>query len=154
MDYFQGKFDTLTFRPSLVHRIDRDTSGAVVVAKTKPALDYLLNALQNDRFDKTYAAIVLGFPVPPTGTVKKRLLRIENAKNEAKVRIDEGGQSAITHYQTLKAGIEGKYALLECRIETGRTHQIRVHLASIGTPVLSDRAYGDLKENAFAKRRF
>lgn len=153
-DYFQGKFDTLTFRPSLVHRIDRDTSGAVVIAKTKPALDRLLDALQNDKFDKTYAAVTSDSPNPPEGTVKKRLLRVENAKNEAKVRIDEAGQSAVTHYRTLKNGIEGKYALLECRIETGRTHQIRVHLASVGAPVLGDRAYGNPKENAFAKRRF
>lgn len=142
-DYYAGRMDTLTFRPSLVHRIDRDTSGVILIAKTKRALDRLLSALQNDKMDKTYAVISIRTPESPRGTVRKKLLRIENAKNEAKVRIDESGQPAVTHYETLRSKIAGKYALLSCRIETGRTHQIRVHLASVGAPVLGDRAYGE-----------
>ncbi|MDQ1343746.1 MAG: rRNA synthase [Patescibacteria group bacterium] len=146
--------DTLTFRPSLVHRIDRDTSGVILIAKTKRSLDRLLSALQNDKMDKTYATIVTNVPELPRGSIRKKLLRVENAKNEAKVRVDESGLPAVTHYETLKSKIAGKYALLQCRIETGRTHQIRVHLASIGTPVLGDRAYGEVGENSFAKRKF
>ena len=154
MDYLEDKFDTLTFRPSLVHRIDRDTSGVLLIAKNKRSLDRLLDALQNDKMDKTYAMIATRPPRPESGTVRKKLLRVENAKNEAKVRVDEAGANAVTHYRTLSKGLAGKYALVECRIETGRTHQIRVHMASLGSPVLGDRAYGDIGENSFAKRNF
>lgn len=67
---------------------------------------------------------------------------------------DDGGQTAITHYKVLETGIYGKYSLVECTLETGRMHQIRVHLASIGCPVLGDNTYGDKQENAFAKRMY
>lgn len=148
------KFDTLTFRPSLVHRIDRDTSGVLLIAKNKRSLDRLLDALQNDKMDKTYAMIATKTPRPESGTVRKKLLRVEGAKNEAKVRVDDSGAHAVTHYRTKQKNVAGKYALVECRIETGRTHQIRVHMASLDCPVLGDRAYGDIGENSHAKRRF
>lgn len=94
--------------------------------------------------DKTYATIATRTPENPRGSIRKKLLRVENAKNEAKVRVDEAGQPAVTHYETLKSKVAGKYALLACRIETGRTHQIRVHLASLDAPVLGDKAYGEV----------
>ena len=80
-------------------------------------------------------------------------MRIPDAKNEAKVRVDEAGQSAITHYTVLQTFTAHQaFALLECRIETGRTHQIRVHMAHIGHPVLGDKAYGDRSINSYVRR--
>ena len=154
-DYFKDTaLSTLTFKPSLVHRIDRDTSGIILIAKTKSALDSLLFSLQNDKIHKTYLAIWVGIPKTKTGTITARLRRIENAKNENKVLVDEkNGLKAVTHYKTL-ATFDNRYCLLECVIETGRMHQIRVHLASIGIPVLGDKIYGDKSENAFVRWKY
>ncbi|MBC7504062.1 RluA family pseudouridine synthase [Candidatus Gracilibacteria bacterium] len=164
-DYLQGQYDSLTFRPALVHRIDRDTSGCLLIAKDKGALDILLNKLQSHDIEKIYHTIVVGVPDKQQDTIRARLLRIDNAKNEAKVRVDEAGQSAVTHYKilmnqnnpkTLAGNFHSKASflcsLLECRIETGRTHQIRVHMAYIGHPVLADRAYGDKSINSYVRR--
>ncbi len=149
-DMLGGKYDSLTFKPALVHRIDRDTSGCLLIAKEKSTLESLLATLQGHEMEKIYHAIVVGIPEKRRDTIRAKLLRIENAKNEAKVRIDESGQSAVTHYEVLAKF--HSYALLECRIETGRTHQIRVHLASIGHPILGDTSYGDKSTNSFMKR--
>jgi 23S rRNA pseudouridine1911/1915/1917 synthase len=162
-DYLKGKYDSLTFRPALVHRIDRDTSGCILIAKTKPTLEALLADLQDHRIEKVYHAIVCGVPAKPADTIRARLLRIEDARDEAKVRVDEAGQSALTHYKVVKSeewrvkrletdSTTPIYSLLECRIETGRTHQIRVHLAYIGCPILGDKAYGDKKINSYMSR--
>ena len=154
-DYFWKKYNSLTFRPSLVHRIDRDTSGVIIIAKTKRSLDSMLSQLQSGGFKKIYHTIVLGRPSHQSWTIKKPLLRIEDAHNEAKVRVDKAWLEAITHYSILEIypHIWDKSAsLLECQIETGRTHQIRVHMKSIDCPVLWDEAYGDKKINSFLKR--
>jgi 23S rRNA pseudouridine1911/1915/1917 synthase len=156
-DYLKGKYDSLTFRPALVHRIDRDTSGCILVAKEKPTLEALLSDLQDHKIEKVYHALVSGIPAKPTDTIRARLLRVEDARDEAKVRVDEAGQSAVTHYKTITnyqlpitntkinlpilPSYHPAISLLECRIETGRTHQIRVHLAYIGCPILGDKAY-------------
>lgn len=154
-DYLQGKYDSLTFRPALVHRIDRDTSGCLLIAKDKWALEFLLRDLQSHSMEKMYHAIVVGTPLKRQDTIRARLLRIENAKNEAKVRVDELGQSAITHYSVLKTNSGSQIlSLLECRIETGRTHQIRVHMAFLKNPILWDKAYGDKSVNSYVKRNF
>jgi RluA family pseudouridine synthase len=154
-DYLGSKYSTLTFKPSLVHRIDRDTSGCILIAKDKKALDILLWDLQSHMIEKIYHTLVAGIPEIPRDTIRYKLLRIENAQNESKVRVDSAGQSAITHYQILRQYTqhEEKYALLECRIETGRMHQIRVHLAAIGHPILWDRAYGHISLNSFFRRK-
>lgn len=166
-DYLRWKHDSLTFRPALVHRIDRDTSGCLLIAKDKSVLESLLTSLQAHEIEKIYHTIVLGIPIKNQDTIRARLLRIENAKNEAKVRVDETGQLAVTHYkivQNSKFKINNKkletkniqswvdISLLECRIETGRTHQIRVHMAHIGHPVLADKAYWDMSINSYLKR--
>ncbi len=152
-DYLSGRYDSLTFRPALVHRIDRDTSGCLLIAKDKSALEILLKELQSHDMEKIYHAIVLGTPIKRQDTIRARLLRVDNAKNEAKVRIDERGQSAITHYTVLETLMTHQiFSLLECRIETGRTHQIRVHMAHIWCPVLGDKAYGDPSINSYIRR--
>lgn len=103
--------------------------------------------------EKIYHTIVVGIPAKSQDTIRAKLLRIPDAKNEAKVRVDEAGQSAITHYTVLQTfAINQSFSLLECRIETGRTHQIRVHMAHIGHPVLGDKAYGDKSINSYARR--
>lgn len=155
-DALWNVYNSLTFKPSLVHRIDRDTSGCIMVALTKPTLEHLLNSLQRHEIDKVYHAIVVGVPEKPTGTISVKLLRKENAKDEAKVVVSECWQRAITHYRVLRTFSLNweKFSLLECSIETGRTHQIRVHLAYIGCPIVGDKAYWNLKINAFIKNNY
>lgn len=125
-----------------------------MIAKTKKMLESLLDLLQTGKIEKVYHAIVLGTPPKPRDTIRAKLKRIEQAKNEAKVQVDPTGQEAITHYSTLREHLFARYSLLECRIETGRTHQIRVHMASIGCPILGDKAYGNRSENAFSERQY
>ncbi|MDD2892070.1 MAG: RluA family pseudouridine synthase [Candidatus Gracilibacteria bacterium] len=154
-DYLGSKLNSLTFKPSLIHRIDKDTSGIVMIAKTKPSLDVMLKALQSNKIEKVYLAVCLGVPPETRGVIRKKLRRLEHAERENKIVIDnEGGQTAVTHYQVLETEIHGKYSLIECRLETGRMHQIRVHLASLGCPILGDNTYGNKQENAFAKRTY
>ena len=154
-DALGKKYDSLTFRPALVHRIDRDTSGCVLIAKEKKTLEALLSQLQSHEIEKIYHALVFGTPKTPSWTIREKLLRIEDAKNEAKVRVDPTGQSAVTHYRLLTTTSlvsEIQISSLECRIETGRTHQIRVHLSHIGMPLIWDKLYGDKKKNAYLIR--
>ena len=153
-DQLWGRYDSLSFRPSLVHRIDRDTSGTLLIAKEKRTLDALLSLLQNGKIEKTYHAVVVGKPIKARDTLSANLERIENAKNEAKVIVSPWGQRAITHYATLREGIRERYSLLECQIETGRTHQIRVHMAHNHTPILGDKSYGNIPENTYARKHF
>ncbi len=125
-----------------------------MIAKEKKMLESLLSLLQNGKIEKIYHAIVVGTPAKPRDTIRAKLLRREDAQDESKVIISDLGQEAITHYRTLSTNIRNKYSLLECRIETGRMHQIRVHLTSIGTPVIGDKAYGNRSENSFARREY
>jgi len=133
-------------RPGIVHRLDKDTSGLMVVAKT----DAAHRALSAQFADKTegplergYLALVWGAPNRPKGTIDAPLDRHPQSRDKRAVR--EGGRDAVTHWQVLErfAGPDGKpiASLLECRLETGRTHQIRVHLAHIGHPILGDATY-------------
>lgn len=156
-DYLRGKYDSLTFRPALVHRIDRDTSGCLMIAKRKDVLESLLSSLQNHEIQKIYHAIVFWEPSQKQGVIRERLLRIENAKNEAKVRIDPSGQIATTHYVVIATKnlpmTWENISLIQCRLETGRTHQIRVHLSgSLLCPIIGDKLYGNKSINAFCSR--
>jgi RluA family pseudouridine synthase len=130
-------------RPRLIHRLDRDTSGVILTAKTKPAAGFLGKAMMGRRFKKTYRAIVAGVPEPATGMIDAPLRRVEDGR-EAYMRICEpdhaDAETAVSRYRTLAQG-EGA-ALLELRPETGRMHQLRVHLASIGRPIAGDARYG------------
>ncbi len=130
-------------RPGIVHRIDKDTSGLLVVAKTDAAHEGLANQFAAHSIDRRYLAIVTGVPRVSEGTVDAPLAR--SATNRKKVAIVGGnrGKRAVTHWKRLKLLHDA--ALVECRLETGRTHQVRVHMASIGHPLVGDPVYGRSK---------
>jgi 23S rRNA pseudouridine955/2504/2580 synthase len=154
-DYLWDKLNSLTFKPSLVHRIDKDTSWIVMIAKTKESLNFLLKELQNNKIDKYYLAICLWNFKEKVWIIRAKLNRIKNVKNENKIQIDEKlWQNAITHYKVLKEWIKWKYSLVECKLETGRMHQIRIHLAFIWNPIIWDKTYWDKKENFILERDF
>jgi 23S rRNA pseudouridine1911/1915/1917 synthase len=127
-------------RPGIVHRIDKDTSGLMVAAKTDRAHVGLAAQFKAHTIDRRYKAIVAGVPKAAEGTVNANLARSPlNRKKIAIVRPDQG-KHAITHWRTVRRLRDA--ALVECRLETGRTHQVRVHMASLGHPLLGDPVYG------------
>ncbi|MBB6504217.1 23S rRNA pseudouridine1911/1915/1917 synthase [Sphingomonas endophytica] len=128
-------------RPGIVHRIDKDTSGLMVAAKTDRTHEGLAKQFAAHSIDRRYRAIVGGRPMPAAGSVDAPLARSPN--NRKKVAIVQGGKRAVTHYRTLEPLREA--TLVECRLETGRTHQVRVHMASIGHALLGDPVYGRTK---------
>ncbi len=127
-------------RPGIVHRIDKETSGLLVVAKTDVAHEGLAKQFAAHSIDRRYLAIVNGVPKAAQGTVDAPLAR--STHDRKKIAIVEGkrGKRAVTHWKRLKVLKDS--ALVECRLETGRTHQVRVHMASIGHPLLGDPVYG------------
>ena len=127
-------------RPGIVHRIDKDTSGLLVVAKTDVAHEGLAKQFAAHSIDRRYLAIVSGVPKTADGRVDAPLAR--SAHDRKKIAIVEGrrGKKAVTHWRRLSVLRDA--ALVECRLETGRTHQVRVHMASIGHPLLGDPVYG------------
>jgi 23S rRNA pseudouridine1911/1915/1917 synthase len=129
-------------RPGIVHRIDKDTSGLMVAAKTDRAHEGLAKQFAAHSIDRRYKAITSGRPMPLAGTVDAPLAR--SPQNRKKVAIVQSGKRAVTHYRTLERLKDA--ALVECRLETGRTHQVRVHMASIGHPLLGDPVYGRTKQ--------
>jgi len=155
-NYLWDKYNSLTFKPSLIHRIDRDTSWILLIAKSKNLLTKLVLDFKNhSKIKKTYHALVLWKLSRKNWTIKKKLKRIINAKNENKVQVSENGLTAISHYKLLK-----EYELktkqetiivseIEVVIETWRMHQIRVHMSSIGHPIVWDKNYWNKKLNAF-----
>ncbi len=127
-------------RPGIVHRIDKDTSGLLVVAKHDAAHEGLARQFADHSIERAYLAIAAGRPTPLAGTVRGNIAR-SNADRKKMALVSEGrGKHAVTHYRSLEL-FEGA-SLIECRLETGRTHQVRVHLASIGHALLGDPVYG------------
>ncbi len=131
-------------KPRLVHRLDRDTSGVILAARSQPAAAFLGKAMMSRRIFKTYLAIVApGAPEPNAGAVESSLARQEVGR-EAYIRIVQsdapGAQPAQTRYRTLAA--DDRAALVELSPRTGRMHQLRVHMASIGRPIAGDARYG------------
>ena len=124
-------------RPGIVHRLDKDTSGLMVVAKTETALKGLQAALKARRIGRIYRALAWG-RFPDEGRIEGNIGR--RPAHRKKMAVVDGGRPAVTHFRVLERF--GKRALLEVRLETGRTHQIRVHLAHRGSPVIGDRVYG------------
>ncbi|MDQ3784121.1 MAG: RluA family pseudouridine synthase [Actinomycetota bacterium] len=131
-------------RPGIVHRLDKDTSGVLLVARDDDAHESLQAAMAQRLIRRTYLALVKGDPPARSGTVDAPLGR--NPRRRTLMAVVAGGRSAVTHYRILEGN--GTASLLEITLETGRTHQIRVHLAYLGNPVLGDRAYGGYTEHA------
>lgn len=126
-------------RPGIVHRLDKDTSGLLVVAKNDAAMTGLVRLFQSGGIRKEYLALVHGVPSKPSGTVSSLIGR-HPANRQKMAVVQRNGKQAVTHYaveRDLRLA-----SLMRCRIETGRTHQIRVHMRSIGCPVAGDRLYG------------
>jgi 23S rRNA pseudouridine1911/1915/1917 synthase len=129
-------------RPGIVHRLDKDTTGLLVVAKNERAMQSLTDQIREHKAQRVYWALVHGNEMPETGRIEAPIGRHPGDRKKMAV-ITRGGREAITHFQVLER-YRG-YTLLECRLETGRTHQIRVHLSYIGHPVVADPVYGTRK---------
>lgn len=125
-------------RPGIVHRIDKDTSGLLMVAKSKLALDSLSAQLKEKSNVREYLAIAHGNFTEDNGTVDAPLAR--SPRDRKKIAVVEGGRHAVTHFTVLEQFAH--YSLIRCKLETGRTHQIRVHMASINHPLAGDPLYG------------
>ena len=127
-------------RPGIVHRIDKDTSGLLLVAKTDPAHEGLARQFATHSIERRYIAIVAGLPGAAEGTVNAPLARSSTNRRKIAIVPEGRGKRAVTHWTRLTPLRDA--ALVECRLETGRTHQVRVHMASIGHPLLGDPVYG------------
>lgn len=128
-------------RPGIVHRIDMDTTGSLIVCKNDKAHHFIARQLKEHSITRCYQAICHGVLKEEEGTIDKPIGR--HPVDRKKMAITEKGKNAVTHYKVLKRF--DKYTLIECRLETGRTHQIRVHMASIGHPLLGDTVYSTQK---------
>src|SRR5690606_5504382 len=132
---------TELFRPALVHRLDKETSGVLLIAKSGPMLRALTEALRAGKIRKRYLALVAGHPFPDAGVIDAALARVDSASGaKSLVADDDEGKVSVTRYKTLKTfgGPVDGHALLQVVIETGRMHQIRAHLAHIGHPIAGD----------------
>lgn len=129
-------------RPGIVHRLDKDTSGAIIVAKNDKAHINLSEQLKNHEVKKTYLALVRGIIKENEATINMPIAR--SKKDRKKMDVERNGKEAITHFKVLKR-YKNKYTLLQINLETGRTHQIRVHLAHIGYPIIGDEVYSNGK---------
>jgi 23S rRNA pseudouridine1911/1915/1917 synthase len=127
-------------RPGIVHRLDKDTSGLMVVAKNAHAHSFLSEQFARHSVTRAYNALVWGVPAPLQGSIEGTIGRSPHNRKKMAV-VERGGKHAVTHYKVLKV-FHMTASLIECRLETGRTHQIRVHMASMGHPVMGDPLYG------------
>jgi 23S rRNA pseudouridine955/2504/2580 synthase len=139
--------DALTFdapeRPKLVHRLDRDTTGCLVLARNTKAASVLAKAFAGKEIEKTYWALVHNVPIPPQGMVDYKLVKaVYGASSHERVAVDEeDGKYAKTDYRVLEF-LARRFALMELRPHTGRTHQLRVHMMAVGCPIVGDNKYG------------
>lgn len=139
-------------RPGIVHRLDRNTSGLLVVARTVAAYDALVGALARREVLRRYDALVWGVPDAAAGVVDAPIGR--STKRRTRMAVRAGGRPARTHYEVIDRFVEPEVSRLLCRLETGRTHQIRVHLAAIGHPVVGDPTYGGARSALSLDRPF
>jgi 23S rRNA pseudouridine1911/1915/1917 synthase len=133
-----------TLRPGIVHRLDKDTSGLLVVAKNDRAMRALQGQLKERLVHKTYLALVEGVPSPREGTIEAPIGR--NPKNRKKMAVVANGRESTSRYRIREEIRGGKYTLLEVEPVTGRTHQIRVHMAAVGHAIVGDAVYGRRSE--------
>jgi 23S rRNA pseudouridine1911/1915/1917 synthase len=131
-------------RPGIVHRIDKDTSGLIVAAKHDRAHEGLAKQFAAHGIDRRYTAIATGRPMPASGTIDAALGRSNTNRKKMAVVAADRGKHAITHYRTIEPLRHA--SLIECRLETGRTHQVRVHMAHIGHPLVGDPVYGRVRK--------
>ena len=146
--FYFGKEATTNLRPGIVHRLDKDTSGLMLVAKNDETLEKLSNMISTKNVERKYLAIVDGLIKHDTGTIDAPIGRDINDRQKMAVT-DKNAKEAITHFKVLERFTNN--TLIECILETGRTHQIRVHLAYIGYPVTNDPAYNKKKSTEFGQ---
>ena len=128
-------------RPGIVHRLDKDTSGLLIIAKNDEAHIKMSKQIQDRKVDKRYIALVRGNVPDDDATIDMPIARSKT--NRQKMAVDKNGKEAVTHFKVLKR--YGKYTLIEVKIDTGRTHQIRVHMSYIGYPIIGDEVYSNGK---------
>ncbi|WP_051261535.1 dephospho-CoA kinase [Desulfovibrio inopinatus] len=148
IERYPGLMDLDSVRPGIVHRLDKDTSGLIAVALNEPARLTLSTAFAERTVSKTYLALVVGRPERENGVINVPLGRDPDIKTRMAV-VKKGGRDALTRYRVVWSDPEKRVSLLEVVIETGRTHQIRVHLDHIGHPIVGDAVYGRSKLTAF-----
>ena len=139
-------------RPGIVHRLDKDTSGVLILARNEAAYTWLVRQFKSRKTKKTYLALVDGQPPTPSGRIETAIGRDEKNRQRMTVVYGDKGKTAITEYHTLER--YRNHTLLELQPLTGRTHQIRVHLAFLGCPVTGDRIYGHRKKSLDIPRFF
>ena len=132
-------------RPGIVHRIDKDTSGVMVVAKNEKTLEQLSEMIKNKEVERIYVALVDGIIMHDTGDIDAPIGRDPNNRQKMMVT-DVNSKDAFTHFRVLKRYKNANKTLIECKLKTGRTHQIRVHMAYIGHPIYNDPVYGKSKK--------
>ncbi len=149
---FADKFDDKS-RPGIVHRLDKDTSGCMIIAKDQLNLDKLISLFKRHKITKTYLAIVAGHLKEPQDTITGKIGR-HPVNRKKMAMVSHRGKEAVTHYKLIDQFIldNSPASALEINLETGRTHQIRVHMASIHHPVLGDRTYGGQKKTSFPRQ--
>ncbi len=146
--YYLNLGETTNTRPGIVHRLDKDTSGLMLVAKTEEVLEKLSNMIKEKKVERHYLALVEGTIIPETATIDAPIGRDKNNREKMCIT-DINSKNAITHIKVLKR--YDKNTLLECILDTGRTHQIRVHLSYIKHPVVNDPIYNTKKATDFGQ---
>ncbi len=144
-----------TERPGIVHRLDIDTSGLMVVARTALAAEHLSREIKSRSVERRYTALVKGGPHPQLGIIDAPIGR--DPRNRRRQAVASDGRAARTRYrviETITRGSKDTLSLLEIKLETGRTHQIRVHMYAIGHPIMGDRTYGRDNSMEGLKRQF